>query len=141
MPIRPRSDASSLRPVNQRPAIVAIEEDADGDDVRVTITLDWRDRRHYGTAIGRADPPHRARLAAEAALEAVEHMGGDRLQIELMAVATADIGDARVALAQVRLGDDGEVLVGTALEAGAGPSLAAVRAVMAALNRRLGPLL
>ena len=32
-----------------------------------------------------------------------------------MAVATADIGDARVALAQVRLGDDGEVLVGTAL--------------------------
>ena len=141
MPIRPRSDASSLRPVNQRPAIVAIEEDADGDDVRVTITLDWRDRRHYGTAIGRADPPHRARLAAEAALEAVEHMGGDRLQIELMAVATADIGDARVALAQVRLGDDGEVLVGSALLADAGPSLAAVRAVMAALNRRLGRVL
>ena len=60
--------------MNERPAIVAIEEDADGDDVRVTITLDWQDRRHYGTAVGRADPPHRARLAAEAALQAVEHM-------------------------------------------------------------------
>lgn len=140
MPISPRGP-SSLRPVNQRPAIVAIEEDADGDDVRVTITLDWQDRRHYGTAVGRADPPHRARLAAEAALQAVENMSGDRLQTELMAVATADLGDARVALAQVRLGDDGEVLVGTALEADAGPSLAAVRAVMAALNRRLVRLL
>jgi hypothetical protein len=50
--------------VNERPVIVAIDEDADGDDVRVTITLDWQDRRHYGTAVGRADPPHRARLAA-----------------------------------------------------------------------------
>ncbi len=127
--------------MNERPVIVAIEEDADGDDVRVTITLDWQDRHHYGTAVGRADPPHRARLAAEAALQAVEHMGGDRIRTELMAVATTDLGEARVALAQVRLKDDGEVLVGSALEAGAGPSLAAVRAVMAALNRRLGRLL
>jgi hypothetical protein len=68
-------------------------------------------------------------------------MAGNRIQTELMAVATADLGEARVALAQVRLGDDGEVLVGSALEAGAGPSLAAVRAVMAAVNRRLGRLL
>lgn len=126
--------------MNPRPVIVAIEEDADGDDVRVTITLDWQDRHHYGTAVGRADPPHRARLAAEAALQAVEHLGGDRFHTELLAVATTDVGDARVALAQVRLGDD-EVLVGSALEADAGPSLAAVRAVMAALNRRLGHLL
>ena len=127
--------------MSERPAIVAIEEDADGDDVRVTITLDWQEQRHYGTAVGRADPPHRPRLAAEAALQAVEHIGGDRIQTELMAVATVDIGEARVALAQVRLGDDGEVLVGTALLADAGPSLAAVRAVMAALNRRLGRVL
>ena len=80
--------------MNERPVIVAIEEDADGDDVRVTITLDWQDRHHYGTAVGRADPPHRARLAAEAALQAVEHIGGDRIQTELMAVATADVGEA-----------------------------------------------
>jgi hypothetical protein len=125
--------------VNTRPVIVAIEEDADGDDVRVTITLDWQDHRHYGTAVGA--PPHRARLAAEAALQAVEQIGGDGFHTELMAVATADVGEARVALAQVRLGDDGEVLVGSALVADAGPSLAAVRAVMAALNRRLGRLL
>jgi hypothetical protein len=58
-----------------------------------------------------------------------------------VAVATADLGEERVALAQVRLGEGGEVLVGSALEAGAGPSLAAVRAVMAAVNRRLGRLL
>ena len=139
--MRPRrAGSSSLCPVSTRPAIVAIEEDADGDDVRVTITLDWQDNRHYGTAVGRADPPHRPRLAAEAALQAVEHLAGDRVRTELMAVATADLGGTRVALAQVRLGGD-EVLVGSAVEAGAGPSLAAVRAVMDALNRRLGRVL
>jgi len=135
-----RRRPSTLAPVNRRPVIVAIEEDADGDDVRVTITLDWEGRRHYGTAVGSAERSHRPRVAAEAALEAVERVGGN-LQAELMAVATAEIGEARVALAQVRLGEDGEVLVGTALLADADPSLAAVRAVMAALNRRLGRVL
>jgi hypothetical protein len=141
MPAQSGPRPSTLGPVSERPAIIAIEEDADGDDVRVTITLDWGERHHYGTAMGRADPPHRPRLAAEAALQAVEQIGGDRVHLELMAVATADLGTARVALAQVRLGDDGEVLVGTALLAGANPSLAAVRAVMAAVNRRLGLIL
>jgi len=127
--------------MNERPAIVAIEEDADGDDVRVTITLDWRDRLHYGTAVGRADLLHRPRLAAEAALAAVEGIGGERAHLELMAVATADLGEQRVALAQVRLGETGDVLVGTALLAKTDPSLAAVRAVMAAVNRRLALIL
>lgn len=127
--------------MNERPAIVAIEEDADGDDVRVTITLDWAGRPHYGTAIGGADLPHRPRLAAEAALDAVAQMCGGRIPLELMAVATTDVGRSRVALAQVRFGSHGETLVGSALEAGAGPSLAAVRAVLAALNRRLGRIL
>jgi hypothetical protein len=124
-----------------RPVVVALDEEADGSDVRVTITLDWRDQRHVGQALGEADIPHRPRLAAEATLRAVEHLTGDRIPMDLLAVATANLGDVRVALAQVRLREAGEVLVGTALMADTDPSLAAVRAVMSALNRRLGLLL
>jgi len=128
--------------VSERPAVVAIEQDADGDDVRVTITLDYGDRHHYGQAIGRADPPHRPRLAAEAALQAVESLSGNTLDLELLAVATAALGATQIALAQVRLGGIGEnVLVGSALIRENDPSLAAVRAVMDALNRRLGAVL
>ena len=128
--------------MTERPAIVAIEQDADGDDVRVTITLDYGNRQHYGQAIGRADPPHRPRLAAEAALRAVEGLAGNTLDLELLAVATAALGEARIALAQVRLGGVGEnILVGSALIREDDPSLAAVRAVMDALNRRLGAVL
>jgi hypothetical protein len=128
--------------VTERPAIVAIEQDADGDDVRVTITLDYADRKHFGQAIGRADAPHRPRLAAEAALHAVENLTGNSLDLELLAVATAALGEARVALAQVRLGGAADaVLVGSALIREDDPSLAAVRAVMDALNRRLGNLI
>ena len=128
--------------MSQRPAILAIEQDADGDDVRVTITLDYRDRHHYGQAIGLADPPHRPRLAAEAALQAVESLSGNTLDLELLAVATAALGDTQIALAQIRLTGIGEdVLVGSALIRENDPSLAAVRAVMDALNRRLGEVL
>ncbi len=127
--------------MSDRPVIIAIEEEADASDARVTITLDWRDQRHFGQALGEADPIHRPRLAAEATLRAVEELTGDQVPMDLLAVATADLGEMRVALAQVQLGEAKEVLVGTALVADTEPSLAAVRAVMSALNRRLGLLL
>jgi hypothetical protein len=126
---------------SSRPAIHAIEQDSDGEDVRVTITLDCGDERHYGQAIGEADPPHRPRLAAEAALRAVEHLIGGNARLELLAVATAGLGQARIALAQIRADDTNDVLVGTAVIREDDPSLAAVRAVMDALNRRLEKLL
>ncbi len=126
---------------SSRPAIHAIEQDSDGDDVRVTITLDCGKKRHYGQAIGEADPSHRPRLAAEAALRAVEHLIGDDTRLELMAVATAGLGQARIALAQIRAGDNGDMLVGTAVIREDDPPLAAVRAVMDALNRRLEMIL
>ena len=127
--------------MSDRPVIVALTEEADGSDIRVTITLEWQDQRHSGQALGEANLPHRPRLAAEATLRAVEHLTGDTVPMDLLAVATANLGDVRVALAQVRLGEAGETLVGTALMADTEPSVAAVRAVMSALNRRLGLLL
>jgi hypothetical protein len=113
---------------------VSIDDDVDGADARVTVTLDWDNRSWHGQAVGSAQ--QRPRLAGEAALDAVAHLSGNTLDLELLAVATTDLGAASVALAQVRLGPD-DVLVGSALQGEVDDRLAAVRAVMDAINRRL----
>ena len=120
--------------MRRRPVIVAVEDDVDGEDARVTVTLDWAERSWHGQAIGSSSGT--ARLAGEAALEAVEQLTHGSFRAELMAVATTDVGAARIALAQVRHGAD-EVLVGSALQQESSGGLAAVRAVMDAINRRL----
>jgi len=120
--------------VAARPKIVSIEDDVDGPDARVTVTLGWAHRSWHGQAVGAAD--QRTRLAGEAALDAVIRLSGDGLDLELLAIATTDLGAASVALAQVRFGDD-DVLVGSALQGEVDDRLAAVRAVMDAVNRRL----
>ena len=120
--------------MRRRPIIVGIEDEIDGEDARVTVTLDWEDQPWHGQAIGPTET--RNRLAAEAALEAVGRLTGSAIEMELLAVATTDVGVARIALAQIRYGSE-EVLVGTALQGEADGRLAAVRAVMDAINRRL----
>ena len=124
---------TTLRVVRNRPAIVSIEDDLSGDDARVTVRLDWADQAYYGQAIGTSG--ERVRLAGEAALDAVTRMVSGGLDLELLAVATTDLGAASIALAQVRLGDD--ELIGGALQGEVDAGLAAVRAVMDAINRRL----
>lgn len=118
-----------------RPVIVSIEDDdlVDGD-TRVTVRLDWAERAWHGQAIGGGDA--RVRLAGEATLDAVSQIVSGAIDLELLAVATTDLGDTRVALAQVRYAGT-DVLVGSALQREADGRLAAVRAVMDALNRRL----
>ena len=92
-------------------------------------------------ASGTADLEGRPRLVGEAALRAVEAVTEGRLELELAALATAALGSARVAMAQIRVRSTGETLVGNCLVDQDDPSLAAVKAVMDALNRRLGTLL
>ena len=120
--------------MRKRPIIIGIEDEVDGEDARVTVTLDWADQPWHGQAIGTAAT--RPRLAGEAALEAVNLLTEGAVDAELLAVATSDLGAARVALAQVKF-DDSDVLVGSALQGEADGRLAAVRAVMDAINRRL----
>lgn len=120
--------------MRRRPVIVAVEDDVDGEDARITVTLDWADQSWHGHAIGSSAV--QPRLAGEAALDAVARLTEGRVEAELMAVATSDFGSARIALAQVRYGED-ETLVGSALQGEADGRLAAVRAVLDAINRRL----
>jgi hypothetical protein len=120
--------------MRKRPVIISVEDDIDGDDARITVTLDWDERSWHGHAIGETSA--QPRLAGEAALAAVEKLTGGQVDAELLAVATTDLGVAQIALAQVKYGSD-ETLVGSALQGESDSSLAAVRAVLDAINRRL----
>ena len=121
-----------------RPIIVSIQDSAATYGTRITVRLDWADREWLGHAEGTT--AEMVRLAGEATLDAVTQIVAGAVDLELLAVATTDFGDASVALAQVRFGP-GEVLVGSALLGDVDRRLAAVRAVMDAINRRLEPLL
>ena len=130
----PTVSRCTLSIMRKRPMIISIEDEIDGEDARITVILDWADQPWHGQAIGSTSA--QPRLAGEAALDAIRLLTGGQVEIELLAVATSDFGTARVALAQVRFGDD-EVLVGSALQAEADGRMAAVRAVMDAINRRI----
>jgi hypothetical protein len=120
--------------MRKRPIIVALDDDIDGDDARITVSLDWNDHTWHGSAVGSSSA--QPRLAGEAALDAVGQLTEGRVDVELLAVATTDLGVARIALAQVRYGAD-ETLVGSAFQGEVDGRLAAVRAVLDAINRRL----
>lgn len=125
----------STRP-DTRPAIVSIEDGEPGDTAHITVTLDWADQEWRGHAEGPAEL--RPRLAGEATLSAVTDLLGDAVTLELLALATTDLGSESVALAQVQL-DGSDVLVGSALERETDAGLAAARAVMDAINRKITP--
>jgi len=127
----------------ERPVIADITLGDEDAGAIVSITLDLQGTEHRGTAVGSADVRERPRLVGEAALRAVESIIGGAVDLELLAIATAEIGDTQVAVAQVRLDPFDEILVGSALhkESDADGSWAAARAVMDALNRRLGAVL
>lgn len=127
--------------MSKRPVILRIEE-ASGDDLaRVTIVLDWRDESYLGTAAGQSEDRLRPRLVGEATLRAVEAVSSGAMRLELVAVATAEVGDVQVAMAQVKVGGSGESLVGNALLQEEDRSLATVRAVLDAVNRKLALVL
>ena len=79
----------------------------------------------------------RPRLVGEATLRAVERVTEGRLVLDLTAVATTDLGDARIAMAQVRTGQSTDSLVGSAMIRENDPSKATARAVLDAINRKL----
>ena len=126
--------------MRSRPAIVHIQESLEGNDAAVTVTLSWEDEEFTGRAVGEPDEVHRPRLVGEATLSAIQHAAHDALILDLAAVATQELGIARIALAQVDIRNMEERLVGSALIRNDDPSLATVRAVLDALNRRLSLL-
>jgi hypothetical protein len=119
-----------------RPAIVDIAETTTGSKNSVTVTLTWHDDALVGAVTGAAASATRARLVAEATLEAL----GQALQSDAsFAVASVDVptlGSRRVAIAQIVLVTTSKerLMVGSAV-VDDDESRAVVRAVLDALNR------
>ncbi len=125
----------------ERAAIVGIQETAENGQASVIITLTYHDEEFSGTASGSAAVSARPRIVGEATLRAVESVTGGRLQLSLDAIATTDLGESRVAMAQVGLMGSSEPLVGSALVQTSDSATATVKAVLDAINRRMAQIL
>ena len=89
--------------MDNRPAIVQIDEHTTDEETSVTISLSWQDEHFFGTAAGSPDDASRARLVGEATLRAVEEVAEHRIKLQLEAVATTELGATQIAMAQVYL--------------------------------------
>jgi hypothetical protein len=121
-----------------RPAIMGVHEIPEGARTTVAVTLGWHGDEYVGTATGPAAQSARLRLVGEAALRAIETLlPGDALALD--SIGAPSIGMKTVIVAVVvATGDEGEeITVGSALSSG-DDSETAVRAVLDALNRRIG---
>lgn len=127
--------------MRQRAAIVQIIESADDVQARVIVTLNYDDATYEGVAIGHPGASARPRLAAEATLRAVERVIGNTLLFEVAAIATTEVGDAQVAMAQIKIIGTGERFVGSTLITASDDTGAAVKAVLDALNRKLSTII
>ncbi len=127
--------------MDERPAIVSIQESDDGQRARVVITLAWKDAKFAGEAIGDSDWSYRPRLVGEATLRAVECVTESEVNLSLAAIATTPLGEGQVAMAQVMMEGEDEPLVGSALLGSNDEAAATVKAVLDALNRRISTVL
>lgn len=125
----------------ERAAIVGIQETSENGIAHVQITLTYSDAEYSGEAEGSASVSARPRIVGEATLRAVEAVTGGRLRLTLDAIATTDLGESRVAMAQVGLMGSNEPLVGSALVQTSDSATATVKAVLDALNRRMAQVL
>lgn len=121
-----------------RPAIIKIAEEARGAEAEVRIILEFQDEQHEGISLGSPALQSRPRLIGEATLRAVESVVGHTIDMHLEGVATQNLGPLQVAMVHITLA--GESLVGTALLDSGDPASATVKAVLDALNRRIGTL-
>ena len=117
-----------------RPVLLSVDQKTLGQRAVIEVTLTSRHEHFVGRAEGDGDPSHRHRLVGEATLKALQSLAPD-LKLDLTAVGTSNLGDLKVAMAQVR--QDGTELVGSAVVVGGDPVMATAKAVLDALNRRL----
>ncbi len=129
-----------LNAADDRPAIKGVHEIPEGTRTTVAVTLAWHGEDYVGTATGPAAAAARMRLVGEAAVRAVESLlHGDVFALDSIGAPVIGMRTVIVAVV-VSTGERGEeVVVGSAISQG-DDSEAAVRAVLDALNRRIGRL-
>lgn len=129
-----------MRP--RRAVFTDLEYKSEADEATAFVSLEWEGQVFEGTSAGPAEFETQPRLIGEATLRAIEALTGGRLQLELGAIASTEMGSmSQVALAQVHRQPDGERLVGSALVHDGEAGEATVRAVLDAINRVLAEVL
>ena len=103
------------------------------------VTLDWEGKQHVGRSYGQSSPLGDFRVAAEAALNALQDFVKDAVQFELLGVKHVRAFDSNLLIVSVsvREGEDVTRLVGCYL-AETDPRRGAAMAVLHATNRILG---
>ncbi len=137
--IRPHHIELSTEP---RAALMRVGETPNGTRTTIEVTLRHSDEEHTGTATGPAVASARLRLVGEATVKAIEDTFPTMPPIALDAISVSVVGPRQVVVAIVvtagsRGGED--LSAGAALSTGSTDD-AAVKAVLSALNRRLGSL-
>ncbi len=124
-----------------RPIIVDVSEQMDGNHTKVVVTLGWQGDTLVGEVAGAAAHTTRNRLVAEATIEALQQALQETTAIGVAAVDLPILGSRSVAIAQVVMVTEGaeRLMVGSALVDGEN-SRAVVRAVLDALNRHIPEL-
>ncbi|HJU82505.1 MAG TPA: hypothetical protein VJ796_12275 [Acidimicrobiia bacterium] len=117
-----------------RPALSTIDQQLVGARAVIEVTLTASHNQYRGRVEGDGGPSHRHRLVGEATLRAIRNLSPD-LGFDLSAVATSDLGNLKIALAQVHR--NGQELVGSAIVRGGDPAVATAKAVLDAVNRLL----
>ena len=125
-----------------RLSVEAVAYRLQGRTARAEVSLRLGDAVFLGTAEGPASSRHRLRLAAEAAAAGVKQTPGGRLDVVVEDVGWFSVGHQPVIACVVTLADgrSEEPLSGSA-PVRRDAVEAAARAVLSALNRRLGLLL
>jgi len=125
-----------------RAALLRINESPNGTRTTIEVTLRRENEEHVGTATGPAVISARMRLVGEATISAIEKSFPAMPPVALDAISLTPVGQSSVVVAiVVSSGDRGseDLNVGSAVVMN-DPDDASVKAVLNALNRRLGNL-
>jgi hypothetical protein len=125
-----------------RAALMRVGESPNGTRTTIEVTLRHEDHEYIGTATGPAVMSTRHRLVGEATIDAIEQTFPSMPPIALDAISITPVGQNDVVVAVVVSSDQRgaeNLNVGSAVVAH-DPDDASVKAVLNALNRRLGNL-
>lgn len=120
-----------------RPALTSINVMRQNGDAVVTVTLGISGMLFTGQSQGPAAPVHRARIVAQATLQALTDLLGIPAQVESSQVVEAGLREVALSVITLEIPRLGEqVLCGSALVRGDEED-AVARSVLAAVNRKL----
>lgn len=132
-------------PINPGPRrrvrLVSVERIDEHRRVTVKVGLEWEDAVHTGSASAEKGSAIELRTAARAAVDALEHLTGEDLNVRIIGVKPIRAFDSDLMVTSlIRAGADEQPLVGAVVVST--DRLAAVAtAVLSALNRKLGNFL